>query len=46
MVLKAAVARSIFDNYKHDPQTAKDGLKKKPAISFASVLEKAMKSTC
>ncbi len=46
MVLKAPVARAIFDNYKHDPQTAKDGLRKKPAVSFATVLAKAMKSIC
>lgn len=45
MILKATIARSIFDNYKHDPQTAKDGLKKKPAISFASVLQNVMKAT-
>lgn len=44
MILEVAIARSIFDNYKHDPQTTKAELKKKPEISFASVLKDAMKA--
>lgn len=44
MILKVEVSQPIFDNYKHASQTSKDGVKKKNANSFASVLENAIKS--
>ncbi len=46
MILKVAIARPIFDNYnKHHPPVSKDRLKKKKAVSFASVLDSTIKST-
>ena len=44
MILKVVLPQPIFDNYKHDPQTSKEGLKKKKATSFASILENTIKS--
>lgn len=44
MIFKVAIARSIFDNYQHDPQTTKGALKKKQPLSFASILANTIKS--
>jgi hypothetical protein len=44
MILKVELSQPIFDNYKREPQTSKDGVKKKNTNSFASVLENTIKS--
>jgi len=44
MILKVAFAQPVYDSHKHDLQKSKDGLNKKESASFASILEKVIKS--
>ncbi len=44
MILKIVAVQPIINNCKRDPQTSKDGFKRKKVASFTSVLENATKS--
>ena len=44
MIFKIAPAQPTLNNYKHDPQTVKNRLKKEKPGSFARVLEDTIKS--
>jgi hypothetical protein len=44
MIFKIASAQPTLNNYKHNPQTVKDRLKKVKSGSFARVLEDTIKS--
>lgn len=44
MILKVACVQPIFNNYKQDSQTPKEGLKRKEVPSFANILEETIKS--
>lgn len=44
MILKVEFAQPVFNNCRRDPQTSKDGFKKKKTASFARVLANTIKS--
>lgn len=44
MIMKVAFVQPIYDHYRKDTQTPKDGLHKKKSSSFASVLGNLMKA--
>jgi hypothetical protein len=44
MILKVIRVQPIFNDYKHDPQKPKEGLKRKIGISFANILENTIRS--
>ena len=44
MILKIVPAQPTLNNYKHDPQTVKNRLKKEKSGSFARFLEYTIKS--
>ena len=44
MISKVETVQPVCNHLKHDLQKPKDGLKKKEATSFASVLEDTIKS--
>lgn len=44
MILKVKSVQSIFDNYKRDPRTSKNGFKKRKASFFDSILDSTIKS--